>query len=191
MEVSPADDDSASLLASAALGDGGALRALYDRFSGRVFSIARRMAGDDALAEDIAQETWIRVFRGLSGFRQQAELASWIHRIAVNTAIAAQARDERHGLHRLREHGADGEALERAPAHGAGTGGGAVLLQLQLEEALETLPVGMRRVLVLHDIEGYSHDEIAEVMGMTASTSRSQLGRARAKLRVALDGYMD
>ena len=169
------------MLEAAARGDPAAVRALYDRFSRRVYTIARRLAGDDALAKDIAQEAWIRILRALPGFRGDARLSSWVHRIAVNTALLGSRRERRQGM---RE-----DAFASAPARPRAVTGQdeRVLLRMQLEDALDDVPDGMRRVLVLHDVEGYTHEEIAAALGTTPSASRSQLTRARARLRAALE----
>jgi RNA polymerase sigma-70 factor (ECF subfamily) len=145
-----------------------------------VYTIIRRLSGDDALAEDLAQEAWMRILRGLAGFRGESQLSSWIHQIAVNTALVGRQRERRQAA-RDQEYAA-------APSRALVEEGKAdqLMLRMQLELALEELPDGMRRVLVLHDIEGYTHEEIGEALGMAPSTSRSQLGRGRAKLRAVL-----
>lgn len=157
-------------------GDGGAIRALYQRHARRVFAVVRRMAGDDALAEDWAQEAWVRVIRALPTFRGDSQFSTWLHRIAVNSAL--------HGR-RSRERKAGREtAIDDTHACRGATGD--ALLRLRLERAMERLPEGMRRVLVLHDVEGYTHEEIGAMLGVTAGTCKSQLFKARAKMRTLL-----
>lgn len=166
--------DDAELIERAGRGDPAALRALYEGHADRVWAVIRRLAGDEALAEDWAQEAWIRVFRSLPGFRGEARLSTWIHRIALNVAVDGQRRRAREA-----PAGPLNEEIEGAPAEEPE-------LRIALERALDRLPAGMRQVLVLHDVEGYTHDEIGAVLGVAAGTSRSQLFKARARLRESL-----
>jgi RNA polymerase sigma-70 factor (ECF subfamily) len=169
------EDNELVLLASQ--GDGGAIRTLYDRHARRVFAVVRRLAGDDALAEDWAQEAWLRVIRALPGFRGDSQFSTWLHRVAVNSAL--------HGR-RSRERKAGRETvMDEAVSVGRPAGGDA-LLRLRLERAMARLPEGMRRVLVLHDVEGYTHEEIGELLGVNPGTCKSQLFKARAKMRALL-----
>ncbi len=164
------------LIQQAADGDARAIRTLYDRYSPRVYAVVRRIAGDDDLAQDYAQEAWIRAIRALPTFRGDARFSTWLHRIAVNAALQAIRKAET----RKKREGPLPEEVPVAPR------GGDALLQKQLEQALDGLPEGMRRVLILHDVEGYTHDEIGDVLGVTAGTSKSQLFKARAKMREML-----
>lgn len=161
------------LVRRARQGDGRAVRMLYERHAPRVYAVVRRLAGDDALAEDWAQEAWIRAIRALATFRGDARFSTWLHRIAVNSALQGRRSHERR---------ADREASLPIP-HRVSSDGDHTLLRLQLERALERLPDRMRQVLVLHDVEGYTHEEIAAALGVTAGTSKSQLFKARARMR--------
>jgi RNA polymerase sigma-70 factor (ECF subfamily) len=157
-------------------GDPDAIRELYRRYAPRVFAVVRRLAGDDALAEDWTQDAWIRAIRALPTFRGESRFSTWLHRIAVNSAL--------HGR-RWRERRAKNEVAlpatiplrERSEE---------TVTRISLERALDQLPAGMRQVLVLHDVEGYTHEEIAQVLGVTPGTSKSQLFKARARMRNAL-----
>jgi RNA polymerase sigma-70 factor (ECF subfamily) len=154
-------------------GDGAAMRELYTRYAPRVYAVVRRLAGDDALAEDWAQEAWVRAFRALPSFRGESRFSTWLHRIAVNSALHGRRwRDRRTGSE---------VPLSIAPEP-AGRAEQTVL-RLSIQRALDTLPEGMRRIVVLHDVEGYTHEEIGAELGITAGTSKSQLFKARAKLR--------
>ena len=169
------------LLALAAEGDARAIRTLYDRFAPRVYAVVRRIAGDDDLAQDYAQEAWIRAIRALPTFRGDARFSTWLHRIAVNAALQALRKTE---SRRKRERpAADGAAV---PEIAVGPANGDAFLQGRLSQALDNLPEGMRRVLILHDVEGYTHEEIGDVLGVAAGTSKSQLFKARAKMREML-----
>ncbi|MGH7501027.1 MAG: RNA polymerase sigma factor [Longimicrobiales bacterium] len=161
-------------------GDGEAVRELYRRYAPRVYAVVRRLADDDALAEDWAQEAWVRAIRALPRFRGEARFSTWIHRIAVNSAL--------HGR-RWRDRRVRNEVAMPAvapPATRIQPQGEQTLLRMALERAMQTLPDGMRQVLVLHDVEGYTHEEIANALGVTAGTSKSQLFKARARMRRAL-----
>ena len=166
----------AQLLRKACQGDGPAVRALYERYSPRVYAVVRRIAADDDLAQDYTQEAWIRAIRALPTFRGEARFSTWLHRIAVNSALQAVRRAEtRH----KREGPMPASMAVDPPARDA-------LLSQKLEWALERLPERMRKVLILHDVEGYTHDEIGELLGTTGGTSKSQLFKARGKMRVLL-----
>lgn len=166
--------DEAALIERVGRGDPAAARALYDRHAERVYAVVRRLAGDDATAQDWSQEAWIRVFHALPGFRGDSRLSTWIHRVATNVALDGLRRAERRAAEPLED---------EPPAPGPV---GAVVERVTLERAVDRLPDGMRRILVLHDVEGYTHDEIAAFLGVSPGTSRSQLFKARAKLRAMM-----
>jgi RNA polymerase sigma-70 factor, ECF subfamily len=156
-------------------GDETAVRTLYDRYAPRVYAVVRRVAGDDALADDCAQEAWIRVFRALPGFRGESAFSTWIHRVAVNSALQGLRGRSRHESRETTLSPVEPTAAAEPAA-----------LRIALERAMARLPDGMRQVLVLHDVEGFTHGEIGEMMGIAAGTSKSQLFKARAKMRELL-----
>jgi RNA polymerase sigma-70 factor (ECF subfamily) len=166
------------LIRLAADGDARAIRTLYDRYAPRVFAVVRRIAADDDLAQDYAQEAWIRTIRALPTFRGDARFSTWLHRIAVNAALQSLRKADTRA--KREERSADDRPV--APSHADS------LLQKRLERALDSLPEGMRQVLILHDVEGYTHEEIGDVLGVTSGTSKSQLFKARAKMRALLSG---
>ncbi len=152
-----------------------AFRQLYRRHTPRMRGlVVRLMGGPNAADEvdDVMQETWLRACAGLDRFRWQSALSTWLCGIAVRTALEALRRSPRWG--------SDLE-LERQPAPDRAPGDG-----IDLERAISALPPRQRSVLVLHDIEGYTHDEIAELLGTAAGTSKSQLSHAREALRGVL-----
>jgi RNA polymerase sigma-70 factor (ECF subfamily) len=164
------------LIQRAQEGDPVAIREIYRTYAPRVYAIVKRLAADDGLAEDWAQEAWVRIFRALGTFRGDARFTTWLHRIAVNSALHGRRWRER----RVRHEAPIPESLpSRAPAD-------ETLLRLRLEKAMAQLPERMRQVLVLHDIEGYTHEDIAEFLGVTPGTSKSQLFKARARMRELL-----
>ncbi len=184
VEAQPQSDESA-LIAAVHRGDAGSREALYHRYKRRVYALAVRIAGASD-AEEVVQEAFIRIFRGLGKFRGDAALSTWIYRLAVNAALSHRAR---RGTAPLRGEGDAGTAeLEAHPA--AEPARGDAVLRARLERALIRLPQGYRTVIVLHDVEGMEHEQIAEVLGCHVGTSKSQLHKARAKLRelLAADG---
>ena len=169
--------DDTILIQKARQGDGGAVRELYQRHASRVYAVVKRLAGgDEALAEDWAQEAWVRAIRALPTFRGDARFTTWLHRIAVNSAL--------HGRRsRMRKAGREAPMDDRFSVRAAAE---TSVLKLKLERAMERLPDGMRRVLVLHDVEGYTHEEIGEMLGVNPGTCKSQLFKARARMRKLL-----
>ena len=164
------------LIQRAQEGDPAAIREIYRTYSPRVYAIVKRLAADDALAEDWAQEAWVRIFRAIGSFRGDSRFTTWLHRIAVNSALHGRRWRER----RVRHEAPMPETIPARP------GSDQTLLRLKLEKAMQQLPDRMRQVLVLHDIEGYTHEDIAEFLGVTAGTSKSQLFKARARMRELL-----
>lgn len=150
----------------AAQGDTGAFERVYQAHVGRVYNLARRMAGPEA-AEEVAQDVFVRVWQKLHTFRGESSFATWLHRLAVNVIV-----ERFRALGAARERFlADSEGtLERMPA-GAAT---PVRYdsQLDLDAALQRLPPGARTVFVLHDVEGYRHEEIGEMLGVSVGTSK-------------------
>jgi RNA polymerase sigma-70 factor (ECF subfamily) len=169
------------LIRLAADGDARAIRILYDRYAPRVYAVVRRIAADDDLAQDYAQEAWIRAIRALPTFRGDARFSTWLHRIAVNAALQSLRKADT----RARR---EEDPVEDVPVDPRPTDS---LLQKRLERALDILPEGMREVLILHDVEGYTHEEIGDVLGVTSGTSKSQLFKARAKMRALLSGLAE
>lgn len=166
------------LIELACRGDEAAIRVLYERYSPRVYAVVRRFADDDTLAEDWAQEAWVSAIRALPKFRGDSRFSTWLHRIAINSALQ--------GLrHRERRVGTEVPLTESLPGNSRTDG---PLLRVRLERALRLLPPGMRKVLILHDLEGYTHEEIADSLGVTVGTSKSQLFKARARMRELLGG---
>lgn len=166
------------LIADAREGSEVAIRALYERYASRVYATIHRFAGDDALAEDWAQEAWISAIRALPDFRGTSQFSTWLHRIAVNAALQGlRSRQRRVGKEApFPEQPLEDPRRDRP------------LLRLRLEQALAAIPAGMREILILHDLEGYTHEEIAATLGVTAGTSKSQLFKARARMRELLGG---
>lgn len=160
-------------VALAAAGDRHAFERVYREHVGRVFGLARRMIGPEEAGE-VTQDVFVRAWERLGSFRGEAAFSTWLHRVAVNVILTRRAR-----LGTARSRFLDAEdALERLPAP-ARSGD----LGLDFEGAIARLPEGARQIFVLHDIEGYRHDEIADRLGVTTGTTKAQLHRARMLLR--------
>jgi RNA polymerase sigma-70 factor (ECF subfamily) len=170
--------DDAQLVAAARDGDERALATIYRRYRPRVFSVVARLVGP-ADAEEVTQEVFLRAFRALDRFRAEAQISTWLYRIAVNAALSERGR-RRVERDRL----APAVLADALPAPAVCEGDPA--LRARLEDALRRMPSGYRAVLVLHDVEGLEHEEIARILGCRVGTSKSQLHKARAKMRELL-----
>ena len=179
--LNPHPDDAAARstrddVAQAAAGDVAAFERIYRQHVPRVHSLARRMAGS-AAADELTQDVFVRAWQKLGSFRGDSAFGTWLHRLAVNVIIE---RFRSLGAERLRL--ADSEAaLAVAPARPVRHAE-----RLGLEAALEQLPPGAQRVFVLHDVEGYKHSEIADLLQISVGTSKAQLHRARMLMRKRL-----
>jgi RNA polymerase sigma-70 factor (ECF subfamily) len=176
--ASPSDSD----VALAAAGDRRAFERLYRANVNRVFSVCARMVSDRERAAELTQDVFVRAWGKLHLFRGESSFSTWLHRMAVNHVLNARKADSRTKA-RFEEN--DEEAgLDALPAP-SGTRIGAGEL-LDIEAAIAKLPPGARRVFVLHDVEGFKHEEIAEQMGITTGATKAQLHRARMLLRQSL-----
>ena len=161
----------------AASGDASAFERLYRGHLARIHSLVRRMLNDED-ADEVTQDIFVRAWTKLGTFRGEAAFGTWLHRLGINVILA---RRETLGIRRQRY--VDGDApIEHLP-----TRRGSPETALDMESAIERLPDGARQVFVLHDVEGYRHDEIADMLGLATGTSKSQLHRARMALRQHLD----
>jgi RNA polymerase sigma-70 factor (ECF subfamily) len=168
----PADADAIDA-ALAASGDTRAFERLYLGHVARIHSLARRMAGTDA-ANELTQDVFVRAWTKLGTFRGEAAFGTWLHRLAINVILARRSARDLERNRFLDEEGSM-EKMSSRPAH--------TDLRLDFEGAIAKLPKGARQVFVLHDVEGYKHEEIAEMMGIATGTSKAQLHRARMVLR--------
>jgi RNA polymerase sigma-70 factor (ECF subfamily) len=161
----------------AATGDAHAFERLYRAHAARIHSLARRMFGEED-ADEITQDVFVRAWQKLGTFRGESAFGTWLHRLAVNVILARRAA---HGLRRQRYHD------DEVPLESVASRRGSPELSMDFEAALARLPDGARQIFVLHDIEGYRHEEIAGMLGLAAGTSKSQLHRARMALRQHLE----
>ncbi|HET9407144.1 MAG TPA: sigma-70 family RNA polymerase sigma factor [Candidatus Sulfotelmatobacter sp.] len=174
----------AEAIEKAKQGDADAFQALYDRHKRRVYSLCLRMTANTAEAEDLAQEAFLQLYRKIGTFRGESAFSTWLHRLSVNVVL----------MH-LRKKSLPVVSLEEATQGGAEEdtpkkdfGGEDMVLagsidRLQLQRAVDDLPPGYRTIFVLHDVHGYEHNEIAEMVGCSIGNSKSQLHKARLKLR--------
>lgn len=171
-----------SLVAAAARGEMGAFENLYRRHAGRVHGvIARLVGGAGARAEDLTQEAFVRAWQALPAFRFESAFSTWLHRLAVNTALM-ELRSRRS---RPQDEGDSDEGVFDLLGS-ADSAGHTTALSMDLERAVASLPPRARAVLVLYDVEGWKHEEIAAELGMAVGSSKAQLHRARTLLRARL-----
>lgn len=171
-----------TLIERALDGDERAYRALYDENVDRIYRLTYRMAGDEELARDFTQETFLRAFDRLDQFRGDAAFSTWLHSIAVSTALNGLRKVDRHRKReRSLEDAAPVASQRRRPEPD---------LRDRLHEAVDALPEIYRTVFLMHDLEGYRHKDIAEALGVAVGTSKARLFRAREKLRETLGEEM-
>jgi RNA polymerase sigma-70 factor, ECF subfamily len=167
-------------IAAAQAGEHRAYERLYRAHVDRVFSLCVRMAGDRALAEELTQDCFVRAWERLSSFRGESAFGTWLYRLSVNVVLNARKTSGRARKRFVTDEGDDEPSGERETYSNPGT-------TMDLESAVAQLPPGARRVFVLHDVQGYRHEEIAEMLGITSGGSKAQLHRARLLLRGALE----
>lgn len=165
-------------------GELGAFEELYRQHSGRLFSLAVRMLGNPADAEDMLQEIFLSAHRKLDSFRGEAALGTWLYRLGMNQILDyVRSRAARTG--QLTDGLDDASLLADAGGHRLGD---RAIARIDLERALAELPEGCRAAFVLHDVEGLEHREVSEVLGIAEGTSKSQVHKARLRLRGLLRG---
>jgi RNA polymerase sigma-70 factor, ECF subfamily len=170
------------LVERARRGDVDAFEQLYRLHAGRVYALSLRLTADPVVARELTQDTFVRAWEALPRFRADASITTWLHRIAVNAMLERQRGDRRRSARvSLADDEEEGESaiagVVLAPD---------VATAIDLERAIGALPPGVRRAFVLHDVEGYTHEEIATMTGLAAGTLRAQLHRARQLLMRAL-----
>jgi RNA polymerase sigma-70 factor (ECF subfamily) len=172
----------AEVIERAKQGDGGCFESLYSLHKRRVYSLCLRMTGNTAEAEDLTQEAFLQLYRKIATFRGESAFSTWLHRLAVNVVLMHLRKKglPEVSLQETLEPEEDGPKKDIG-AHDQVLAGS--IDRVNLERAVESLPPGYRIIFVLHDIEGYEHNEIAEMMGCSIGNSKSQLHKARMKLR--------
>jgi RNA polymerase sigma-70 factor (ECF subfamily) len=178
----PAPNSDLALAIAAGKGDMGAFEKLYERHNRRVYSLCLRMTQNAAEAEDLAQEAFIQLFRKIGSFRGDSAFTTWLHRLTVNQCLM-HFRKRSVKLERTTE---EGETPVQVVSGTENPNAMPVMDRIALDNALTQLPPGYRTVFVLHDVEGHEHEEIAKMLGVAVGTSKSQLHKARMKLRKIL-----
>jgi RNA polymerase sigma-70 factor (ECF subfamily) len=175
-KTGPADFE---LAQASAAGDTDAFEQLYRRHYRRVYALSLRMLGDPTMAEDMTQEVFVNLFTKIGSFRGESQFTTWLHRMTVNQVLMyfrkASTRSE------LTTD--EGETPIQIVRGTENPNRMPVVDRIGLERAIRQLPLGYRTVFVLHDVEGYDHDEIARMLEISQGTSKSQLHKARLKLR--------
>jgi RNA polymerase sigma-70 factor, ECF subfamily len=171
-------DDQRTLIERARAGDASAQRLLYDTHVDRVYRLIFRLTGRTDMARELTQDTFVRAFAGLHDFRGESALGTWLHTIAVSVTL--------NEMKRVKRASAREAPLDEALAISRSAPSSDPILKQRLATAIAALPDGCRAVFVMHDVEGFTHEEIAEALGVTAGTSKAQLSRSRGKLRLAL-----
>ncbi len=174
--------DQQALITRIRAGDPAAERALYDAHADRLYRLTYRYLGDRDAAEDCLQETFIRAFERIGDFRGESGIGSWLGAIAVTTALNALRRRKRRGVAGTLEEAGDVPAPMRREVEPD--------LRDRLHREIDNLPEGYRMVFLLHDVEGYTHEEIGQMLGVQGGTSKAQLFRARARLRERLADFV-
>ena len=178
----PAPNSDLALAVAAGKGDMEAFEKLYERHSRRVYSLCLRMTQNSAEAEDLAQEAFIQLFRKIGSFRGESAFTTWLHRLTVNQCLM-HFRKRSVKLEKTTEEGETPVQVVRGTENPNAM---PVMDRIALDNALKQLPPGYRTVFVLHDVEGHEHEEIARMLGVAVGTSKSQLHKARMKLRQIL-----
>jgi RNA polymerase sigma-70 factor, ECF subfamily len=171
------DRSDLDLAKTAANGDMSSFEELYKRHHRRVYSVCLRMLQDTAVAEDLTQEVFIQLYRKIGSFRGDSAFTSWLHRMTVNQVLM----HFRKRAVKFEKTAEEGEESKSAPAEDPKRID--FLDRLALQNAIEQLPEGYKNVFVLHDVEGFEHQEVATILGCSVGTSKSQLHKARLKLQ--------
>ncbi|HET7612287.1 MAG TPA: sigma-70 family RNA polymerase sigma factor [Gemmatimonadaceae bacterium] len=169
------------LITRVVAGDAAAERELYETYVDRIYRLAFRLAGDDELARDFTQATFIRAFEKIGSFRGDSSLSTWLHSIGVSVALNGLRKTKRQ---RNRE-----APMEEGISIGASHSEADPDLKERLARAIDALAEKYRTVFVMHDVEGYTHEEISGALNIPIGTSKSHLFQARSKLRVALADF--
>ena len=168
-----------NLCQKAAAGSLAAFEMIYQRYHRRTYSLALRMTGSQTEAEDLTQEVFIQLFRKIGSFRGDSAFSTWLHRLTVNQVLMHFRRRSV----KNEKVSDDGEMPEQTVSGTANPNKMPVVDRIALKNAIGELPKGYRNVFILHDVEGYEHEEVARLLSISVGTSKSQLHKARLKLR--------
>ena len=180
-EISLTESSDYKLSKDVAAGDMRAFEEVYRRHHRRVYGLCMRMTQNVAEAEDLTQEVFVHLFRKIGSFRGESAFSTWLHRLTVNHVLMHFRK--RNGRERITEDGETPNEVVRGTEH---PGRMQVVDKISLDNALAQLAPGYRAVFILHDVEGYEHEEIGRMLGCSTGTSKSQLHKARLRLRKLL-----
>jgi RNA polymerase sigma-70 factor (ECF subfamily) len=183
LERAPHLANQRTLVERARRGDPSALRTLYDTHVDQIYRLTYRMTGVEHLARELTQDTFIRAFQRIGDFREESAFGTWLHTIATSVSL--------NELRRLKRERARSAPLEDADELAQSAPRPDPVLRARLMDAVNELPEGCRTVFLMHDAQGYTHEEIGAAIGVTAGTSKAQLARARGKLRIALAQFAE
>jgi RNA polymerase sigma-70 factor (ECF subfamily) len=186
VEEASARVDERLLIARAQRGDREAARVLYDAHARRVHRLVFRLCGDEETARDFTQDTFVRVFQKLDTFRGEAAFSTWVHRIAVTVTLNGMRKERR-----LTRYSDDLDVASELPSPSPPNDRIEPDLRARLKSAIEALPESCRVSVTLHDLEGYTHMEIAAMLGIAEGTSKARLFDARNRLRKALSSFIE
>lgn len=178
-EAIKADTSDFELTRLAASGNISAFELLYERYHRRTYGLCLRMTGNPTEAEDLTQEVFIQLFRKIGSFRGESAFSTWLHRLTVNQVLMHFRRRS----FKNEKTSEDGEIPEQVVPGTENQSRMPVLDRIALNNAVSELPPGYRKVFLLHDVEGYEHEEVARILKISVGTSKSQLHKARLKLR--------
>ena len=164
------------LVASIQAGDVDAFEALYRQYSAKIYTLASRMAGSPEDGEDLLQEIFLQAYRKIGSFKGDSALGTWLYRLALNHCLD-YVRSRRAKMNKLTE------TLDAETSFEPAARRDTPIARMDLERAVERLPEGCREAFVLHDVEGFDHKEVADLLGIAEGTSKSQVFKARLKLR--------
>jgi RNA polymerase sigma-70 factor (ECF subfamily) len=179
--IDPAASD-LDLCRLASQGDLAAFEMIYQRYNRRTYSLTLRMTGSQTEAEDLTQEVFIQLFRKIGSFRGDSAFSTWLHRLTVNQVLMHFRRRS----YKNEKTSEDGEMPEQTVQGTSNPNRMPVVDRIALKNAIAELPNGYRNVFLLHDVEGFEHEEVARHLGISVGTSKSQLHKARLKLRSLL-----
>jgi RNA polymerase sigma-70 factor, ECF subfamily len=169
------------LITRVVAGDATAERELYETYVDRIYRLAFRLAGEDELARDFTQATFIRAFEKIGSFRGDSSLSTWLHSIGVSVAL--------NGLRKTKRQRSREAPMEEGLTIGSSSKEAEPDLKVRMARAIDSLADKYRAVFVMHDVEGYTHEEISGTLNIPVGTSKSHLFQARSKLRVALADF--
>jgi len=185
-QTTPTERSAKEIIRLAQEGNAAAFEQIYKAHSRRVYGLCFRMTGNSSLAEDLTQDVFLQVFRKIQTFRGESAFSTWLYRLAVNIVLMRRRIKTLNETSLEARSEEDGENFTRREIGRVDTRVSGVVDRVNLKRALKQLPRGYRQIFILHDVMGYEHHEIAEALGCSVGNSKSQLHKARQRLRKIL-----